>query len=98
MNESIKLPKASQLFEACIDTRRVLIAGGAAHQKNEVASRLAAILACKEFDYTSISQIPHHVIKTAGCLQTLEDFTKVCYYFVMLEKKFSKSDLWFLGF
>jgi hypothetical protein len=53
--------------------RRVLIAGGAAHQKNEIANRLARILAAKEFDL----DIPNHVIKTAGCLQTLEDFSKV---------------------
>ena len=74
--ESIKLTKASQLFEAAVETRRILIAGGAAHQKAEAAARLARILACKEFDLNTTSQIPDHVIKTAGCLQTLDDYNK----------------------
>lgn len=75
--ESMKLTKASQLFEAALESRLVLIAGGAAHLKNETAERLARIIACKEFDLTSTSQIPDHVIKTTGCLQSLEDFSKV---------------------
>ena len=92
LTESIKLPKASQLFEAASETRRVLIAGGAAHQKNEIANRLARILAAQEFDL----DIPAHVIKTADCLQTLDDFSKVNYslfvvLFIPLVKVFDPS-------
>ena len=77
LSESIKLTKASQLVEAALEQRLVLIAGGAAHAKNETAARLAKIIACKELDLNTTSAIPDHVIKTTSCLQSLEDFSKV---------------------
>ena len=75
----MKLAKASELYEAALESRLVLIAGGAAHLKNQTAEGLARIIACKEFDLSSTSAIPEHVIKTTGCLQSLEDFSKVKY-------------------
>ena len=59
---------------------------------HEIANRLARILAAQEFDL----DIPAHVIKTADCLQTLDDFSKVNYslfvvLFISLVKVFDPS-------
>jgi hypothetical protein len=77
INEAMPLNKANQLFEASIETRRILIAGGAAHQKHEIAQRLAQILACQELDLERVAEIPEHAIKTAGCLRDIDDFSRI---------------------
>ena len=77
LNEAMPLSKANQLFEASIETRRILMAGGAAHIKQELAQRLAQILACQELELNRVADIPDHAIKTAGCLREIDDFSRL---------------------
>jgi hypothetical protein len=77
VNEAMSLSKANQLFESAIETRRILIAGGAAHMKLETAQRLAQILACQELELERQADIPAHAIKTAGCLRDIDDFSRL---------------------
>ena len=72
LNEAIHLTKASQIFDAAIESRRVLISGNAADSKKDLARRIAQILACQELSVEAAKDIPHHAIKTAGIVKDIE--------------------------
>ena len=50
INLELSLQRANQIFEFAVETRRILIGGGAAHAKHAMALQLAQILACHELD------------------------------------------------